>query len=135
MRIIVATATIGLVIEAMRKIVSVFMAALASLSRKPNASCITILPLRAISTTAPGSSPALTPSLMRSDRRFRRVVEKPTSSGDCALGSPCAPADAAIDSANTAQPMVRKNVMLPPLFLSRATPSENRQTGRQAPAK
>ena len=83
-----ATLTIGLVIEAMRKMVSLVIATLASLSRKPKESNITSLPLRAISTTAPGSSLFFTPSSMRSDSRFSRLATKPTSSGDCALGIP-----------------------------------------------
>ena len=70
--IMAATVTIGLVIEAMRKIVSLVIGALASLSRKPKDSNITILPLRAISTTAPGSSLFFTPSLRRSLSRFSR---------------------------------------------------------------
>ena len=85
-----ATLTIGLVIEAMRKMVSLVIATLASLSRKPKESNITSLPLRAISTTAPGSSLFFTPSSMRSHSRFRRLATKPTSSGDCALGMPWA---------------------------------------------
>src|SRR5436190_12288730 len=101
-RIMAATETIGLVIEAMRKIASVFIGALASLSRKPKASNIAILPLRAISTTAPGSSLFLTPSSMRSLSRFSRLETKPTSSGDCALGIPCAAAGTAMPSASKA---------------------------------
>ena len=80
--------TIGLVMAAMRKIVSFVIATLASLSRKPKGSNMTILPLRTINTTAPGISLFLTPSFSRSLRVLRRVDRKPTSSGVCTLGIP-----------------------------------------------
>ena len=105
--IMAATVVMGLVIDAMRKIVSLVIGALASLSRKPNDSNITILPLRAISTTAPGSSLFFTPSLRRSLSRFNRGDRKPTSSGDCALGIPCAATGSATTSARTAIPATR----------------------------
>ena len=110
-----ATLTIGLVIEAMRKMVSLVIGALASLSRKPKESNITSLPLRAISTTAPGSSLFFTPSSMRSDSRFRRLATKPTSSGDCALGMPWAPAGNAIETASAAAAARRTiDIVFPP---------------------
>src|SRR5215831_17765370 len=58
--IITATETIGLVIEAMRKIESGFIGIRFSRSWKPIASCAAILPSRTIIRTAPGSSPAST---------------------------------------------------------------------------
>src|SRR5215216_7951735 len=97
-----ATLTIGLVIEAMRKMVSLVIATLASLSRKPKESNITSLPLRAINTTAPGNSLFFTPSSMRSLSRFSRVATNPTSSGDCALGTPWASAGGTNEAASTA---------------------------------
>src|SRR5262249_36050991 len=103
------TLTIGLVLEAMRKMVSLVIGALASLSRKPKESNMTSLPLRAISTTAPGSSLFLTPSFRRSLSRFSRVDTNPTSSGDCALGIPWATAGNAIASARAAHAIERTN--------------------------
>ena len=119
-----ATLTIGLVIEAMRKMVSLVIGALASLSRKPKESNITSLPLRAISTTAPGSSLFFTPSLRRSESRFRRVARKPTSSGDCTLGMPCAAAGSAMETASAAAAARRTiDIKIPPRIFGPTGPS------------
>src|SRR5882757_454178 len=119
-----ATLTIGLVIEAMRKMVSLVIGTLASLSRKPKESNITSLPLRAINTTAPGSSLFFTPSLIRSEIRFRRVERKPTSSGDCTLGMPCAATGHATETASAAAAARRTiDIRIPPRIFGPTGPS------------
>ena len=135
-RIMAATVVIGLVIEAMRKIVSLVIGALVSLSRKPKESNITILPLRAISTTAPGSSLFFTPSSRRSLSRFRRVDWKPTSSGDCALGMPCAATGSATETASAAMAARRViDIGLPPRNFGRAGPSASCDCTASTPRK
>src|SRR5437762_9544754 len=70
----------------MRKIVSLVMRAPDALSRCPKLSKYAILPLRATTTTAPGSLPCSTSVLNTGPRRPSRAVERQTCSGG-AVGS------------------------------------------------
>src|ERR1700674_4344069 len=88
-----ATDVTGLVIEAIRKIASVFIGACFSRSRKPNASKKASFPWRAIRTTAPGISPFSTPIRKASLTRPSRSDEKPRSSGLSHFGNPPSPID------------------------------------------
>src|ERR1051326_2887825 len=89
-RIIAATVTIGLVIDAMRKIESFAIGFWLLRSWKPVASSVAILPWRATSSTEPGTLLESTSDLRILRKRSRRCEETPTSSGRFAIGSDCA---------------------------------------------
>src|SRR3984957_18641644 len=109
--IITATEVIGLLIDAIRKIASVFIGSLFSRFRNPNVSKYAIFPLRAIKTTAPGIAPLSTSDWKASVTRFNRSEEKPTSSGLFALGSPCANDENAMHVAIADMQMIRPNLI------------------------
>ncbi len=77
----VATAAIGLVIDASAKMASFGMGLIAALSTNPTASWYTSLPLREIAITAPGMRPRSTSCLMVCASSSSRALDSPTLSG------------------------------------------------------
>src|SRR4029079_14933983 len=85
--IMAATDTIGLVMEYMRKIESGRIGSVATRSRKPKVLVQAILPRRATSITAPGTSPESTYFWVVASMRASWLDDRPTSSGAAATGS------------------------------------------------
>lgn len=114
-KIIIATPVIGLVIDAMRKIVSRVIGRVSS--RLPQVRTATIRPWRISSVAMPLTSPRSTMPAMVSSSRFNRSVEKPTASGVAAFGSECVWACAPPDppssaAASNAPPSLRPIVRI-----------------------
>jgi len=86
-----ATVTIGLVMDAIRKIALGVIGAPAALSRKPTACTDATRPLRATTTTAPGIRPRSTSTRSTCPMRSSRSDDSPTCSG-FAVGRSLAPA-------------------------------------------